>query len=85
MNIKDLKEEDADKYVKSIMSAYGGVENSIKPMRTQIQGAAKDYSLLNSYMDNANYIGYNFSLFIKKLISKFFELLGNLKVQYTTT
>lgn len=56
-NVADINEESADKYVKSIMSAYGGVENSIKPMRTQIQGASKDYSLLNSYMDNANYIG----------------------------
>lgn len=61
-NVADLSEEDADKYVKSIMSAYGGVENSIKPMRTQIQGAAKDYSLLNSYMDNANFIGNNYAL-----------------------
>lgn len=51
-NVADIDEESADKYVKSIMSAYGGVENSIKPMRSQIQGASKDYSLLNSYMDN---------------------------------
>lgn len=61
-NVADIDEESADKYVKSIMSAYGGVENSIKPMRSQIQGASKDYSLLNSYMDNANYIGNNYAL-----------------------
>lgn len=61
-NVADIDEESADKYVKSIMSAYGGVENSIKPMRTQIQGASKDYSLLNSYMDNANFIGNHYAL-----------------------
>lgn len=61
-NVADISEESADKYVKSIMSAYGGVENSIKPMRTQIQGASKDYSLLNSYMDNANFIGNHYAL-----------------------
>lgn len=61
-NVADIDEESADRYVKSIMSAYGGVENSIKPMRTQIQGASKDYSLLNSYMDNANFIGNHYAL-----------------------
>lgn len=53
-NVADLDQEEADKQLTSILSAYGGVEKAVKPMREQIQGATKDYNLMTQYMDLAN-------------------------------
>ena len=61
-NVADLDQEDADKQLTSILSAYGGVEEAVKPMREQIQGATKDYNLMTQYMDLANYAGNNFAV-----------------------
>lgn len=56
-NVSDMSQEDTDKALRSILSSYGGVENSLKGVRTEIQGASSDYSMLNQVMDAANYIG----------------------------
>ena len=56
-NVSDMDQESTDKALRSILSSYGGVENSLKGVRTEIQGASSDYSMLNQVMDNANYIG----------------------------
>ena len=61
-NVADIEQSQADTYLKGILSAYGGVENSIKPMRNQIQAAGKDYSLLNKFMDESNYIANNYAV-----------------------
>ncbi len=56
-NVSDLSQEDSNKYLTSIMSAYGGVANSLKPLRTELQGAGKDYNNLTKFSDLANYAG----------------------------
>ena len=61
-NVADLTQEEADSQLKSILSAFGGVENAVKPMRNQIKGAGKDYSTMTQYMDLANYAGNNFAV-----------------------
>ena len=61
-NVADLTEEDADKYIKTVTSAYGGVEKSMKPMTNAVKGASDAYSLLNDYIDQANYAGNNFAI-----------------------
>lgn len=60
-NVSDMDQESTDKALRSILSSYGGVENSLKGVRTEIQGASSDYSMLNQVMDEANYIGNNYS------------------------
>lgn len=60
-NVSDMSQEDTDKALRSILSSYGGVENSLKGVRTEIQGASSDYSMLNQVMDAANYVGNNYS------------------------
>lgn len=60
-NVSDMDQESTDKALRSILSSYGGVENSLKGVRTEIQGASSDYSMLNQVMDAANYIGNNYS------------------------
>ena len=60
-NVSDMNQEDTDKALRSILSSYGGVENSLKGVRTEIQGASTDYSMLNQVMDAANYIGNSYS------------------------
>ena len=52
-NVGDVEQEQADTMLASIMSAYGGVENSLKPVREQVQGMGKDYSTLTKFMDLA--------------------------------
>ncbi|HBF4994866.1 TPA: phage tail tape measure protein [Clostridioides difficile] len=61
-NVSDLSSEDANTYLTSIMSAYGGVVNSLKPLRAELQGAGKDYNNLTKFSDLANYAGNNFAV-----------------------
>ena len=60
-NVSDMDQESTDKALRSILSSYGGVENSLKGVRTEIQGASSDYSMLNQVMDASNYIGNAYS------------------------
>lgn len=55
-NVGDVTQEQADTTLSAIMSAYGGVENSLKPVHEQIKGAGKDYNTLTKFMDLANNI-----------------------------
>lgn len=55
-NVGDVSQEQADTTLSAIMSAYGGVENSLRPVREQIKGAGKDYNTLTKFMDLANNI-----------------------------
>jgi hypothetical protein len=56
-NVGDIEQGQADTMLASIMSAYGGVENSIRPVREQITGMGKDYDTLTKFIDLANYAG----------------------------
>lgn len=55
-NVGDVTQEQADTVLASVMSAYGGVENALKPVREQIVGAGKDYNTLTKFMDLAKNI-----------------------------
>ena len=55
-NVGDVDQGTADTVLASVMSAYGGVENSLKPVREQIKGASKDYNTLTKFMDLAKNI-----------------------------
>ena len=61
-NVGDVDQGTADTIVASIMSAYGGVENSLKPVRENIKGMSSDYSTLAKFTDLANYAGNNFAV-----------------------
>ncbi len=61
-NVGDIDQGQADDMLASIMSAYGGVENALKPVREQVQGMGKDYNTLTKFMDLANYAGNNFAV-----------------------
>lgn len=54
-NVADIDETSADKYLKSIATAYGGVAQSLEPMIQKVKGASESYSMLTDYMDQANY------------------------------
>ena len=56
-NVADVNEETADKYLKTIASAYGGVTKSLEPMTKKVKGASDSYNMLTDYMDQANYAG----------------------------
>lgn len=56
-NVGDVTQEQADTMLSSILSAYGGVEKSLEPLREQIKGAGKDYNTLTKIMDLANHAG----------------------------
>jgi len=56
-NVAEIDEQTADKYIKTIASAYGGVAKSLKPMTDKVKGAGSAYSQLADYMDQANYAG----------------------------
>lgn len=56
-NVGDVDQELADTIVTSIMSAYGGVENALKPIRENIRGMGEDYNTLTKFTDLANYAG----------------------------
>ena len=53
-NVSDQSEEIADKHIKSIMSAYGGVDESLDAMSTKVKGAGDNYSRLTDFMDEAD-------------------------------
>lgn len=61
-NVSDIDQGEADRYIAGVMSSYGGMTNSLKPLRTQLQGASKDYSRLNDFIDQSNYVGNNFAM-----------------------
>ena len=61
-NIADLNQEDSSKYLEGIMSAFGGVSNSVDKMNTKLKGANENYSQLNDFMDQSNFIGNNYAL-----------------------
>lgn len=52
-NVGDMEQDLADTQLKSIMSSYGGVNNSLTAVRENIKGAGKDYSTLSKYIDLA--------------------------------
>jgi hypothetical protein len=56
-NVGDVSQEQADTMLSAILSAYGGVEESLKPVREQIKGAGKDYNNLTKFTDLANHAG----------------------------
>ena len=56
-NIGDMTQEGADSILASVLSAYGGVANALKPVREQIKGAGEDYNTMTKFMDLANYAG----------------------------
>lgn len=56
-NVGDVDQEQADTMIASIMSAYGGMENALKPIRENIKGMSEDYSTLAKFTDLANYAG----------------------------
>ena len=53
-NIGDMTQEGADSILASVLSAYGGVANALKPVREQVKGAGEDYSTMTKFMDLAN-------------------------------
>lgn len=61
-NVGDLKQEQADTYIASIMSAYGGMDKALQPVQKRVQGMGKDYNNLTKFMDLANYAGNNFAI-----------------------
>lgn len=56
-NVGDVDQGQADTMIASIMSAYGGMENALKPVREQVKGMGQDYNTLTKFMDLANYAG----------------------------
>ena len=56
-NVGDLSQDQADTYIASIMSSYGGMTNALKPVREEVQGMSKDYNNLTKFLDLANYAG----------------------------
>ena len=56
-NVADISMEDSDKYLKTTMSVWGGVNNSLKPIHENLKNATTDYSTMTKYMDLANYAG----------------------------
>ncbi|MGL5191672.1 MAG: phage tail tape measure protein [Cetobacterium sp.] len=61
-NVGDLDQGQADTYIASIMSAFGGMENALKPVRTQVQGMGQDYNNLTNFLDMANHAGNNYAI-----------------------
>lgn len=61
-NVGDVDQEQADTILTSVLSAYGGVEESLKPVREQIQGMSSDYNTLNKVMDLSNYAGNRYAV-----------------------
>lgn len=61
-NVGDLSQDQADTYIASIMSSYGGMSNALRPVREDIQGMGQDYNNLTKFLDMANYAGNNFAI-----------------------
>lgn len=64
-NVSDISQEESSKYLEGIMSAFGGVANSVDAMNTNVKGASESYSQLKNYMDMANFAGNNYALTTK--------------------
>lgn len=56
-NIGDMTQEQADKILTSVMSANGGVENSLKQTTSHLGKATEGYSKLEEFIDMANHAG----------------------------
>ena len=52
--VGDMAQDEADSILASVMSAYGGVSNALKPVREQVKGAGEDYNTMTKFMDLAN-------------------------------
>ena len=52
-NVGDISQDQADTYIASIMSSYGGMTNALKPVREEVQGMSKDYNNLTKFLDLA--------------------------------
>ena len=61
-NIGDMTQEQADKILTSVMSANGGVENSLKQTSSHLGKATEGYSKLEEFIDMANHAGNNFAV-----------------------
>ena len=61
-NVGGLEQAEADKHITSVMSAFFGMNNALKPVREQVQGMGKDYNNLTNFLDQANYAGNNFAV-----------------------
>ncbi|MGL5329872.1 MAG: phage tail tape measure protein, partial [Peptostreptococcaceae bacterium] len=61
-SVGDLDQGEADTYIASVMSAFGGMNNALKPVREQVQGMGQDYNNLTNFLDLANYAGNNFAI-----------------------
>lgn len=61
-NVGDIDQEQADTYIASVMSAFGGMENALKPVREQVKGMGEDYNNLTKFLDLANHAGNNFAI-----------------------
>lgn len=73
-NVSDQSVKDADKQLKSILSAYGGVTKAVKPMSAELEGASSSYTKMTEVMDLANYAGNNYAVTagdMTKALSKF--------------
>jgi DNA repair exonuclease SbcCD ATPase subunit len=56
-NIGDMTQEEADKILTSVMSANGGIENSLKQTSSHLGKATEGYSKLEEFIDMANHAG----------------------------
>ena len=61
-NVSDQSQDMADKQLKSILSAYGGVNKALQKNGKLVKGAGKDYNEMTNYIDMANFAGNNFAL-----------------------
>lgn len=60
-NVADIETDEADTYLKTAMSVWGGINNALKPVHEQIKGMSKDYNIMTKYLDLANYAGKRFA------------------------
>lgn len=61
-NVGDISQEQADTYIASVLSAFGGVDKALTPVRENIQGMGKDYNTLTKFIDLCNYSGNKFAI-----------------------
>lgn len=61
-NIGDMDQGQADTILASVMSAYGGISNSLEQTSNNAKTAGKSYSRLTDFIDAANYAGNNFAI-----------------------
>lgn len=70
-NVADIETDEADTYLKTAMSVWGGINNALKPVHEQIKGMSKDYSTMTKYLDLANV-----SLVVEQSASKITTLIA---------